>query len=80
MKLDSYQSDDVFDEMFAPDGQPRPSGARFVERLQSLSEGDLQQRQKTADLFLQNMGITFNVYGHRLARKKSGHLISCRES
>lgn len=70
MRLAPYKSDDVFDEMFAPDGHPRPSGKNFVERLLSLSDGDLQQRQKTAELFLQNMGITFNVYGHEAGTEK----------
>ncbi|MCA9014915.1 MAG: circularly permuted type 2 ATP-grasp protein, partial [Planctomycetaceae bacterium] len=70
MRLAPYQSSDSFDEMFAPDGQPRPSGEKFVARLQTLSEGSLQQRQKTADLSLQNMGITFNVYGHEAGTEK----------
>ena len=68
--LASYQSDDVFDEMFAPDGQPRASGAGFVERLEVLDNGNLQQRQKTAELNLQNMGITFNVYSHNAGTEK----------
>lgn len=70
MRIAPYQSKDSFDEMFGPDGQPRPSGAQFVERLQALSDGNLQQRQKTADLCLQNMGITFNVYGHEAGTEK----------
>ena len=44
MRLAPYQTGESFDEMFAPDGQPRPSGEKFVERLQTLSEGSLQQR------------------------------------
>ncbi len=70
MRLAPYQSIDCFDEMFAPDGQPRPSGKKFVERLQTLTEGSLQQRQKAAELSLQNMGITFNVYGHEAGTEK----------
>jgi len=70
MKLASYQSNDIFDEMFAPNGKPRPSGARFVERLESLSDGSLQQRQRAAELSLENMGITFNVYGHAAGTEK----------
>ncbi len=70
MRLDPYLAIDVFDEMFAPDGRPRPSGARFVERLETLSDGSLQQRQKAAELSLRNMGITFNVYGHGAGTEK----------
>ncbi len=35
----------------------------LARRLMSLSDGELQRRQKAADLALLNMGITFNVYG-----------------
>jgi uncharacterized circularly permuted ATP-grasp superfamily protein len=60
----------MYDEMFAADGQPRPSGAQFVERLSTLSEGNLQQRQTAAELSLRNLGITFNVYGHEAGTEK----------
>ncbi|MEZ6046478.1 MAG: circularly permuted type 2 ATP-grasp protein [Planctomycetaceae bacterium] len=70
MQLAPYQSIDSFDEMFDPEGQPRPSAAQFVDRLLSLSDNDLQQRQKAAELSLKNMGITFNVYGHEAGTEK----------
>ncbi len=70
MRVSSYPSAESFDELFAPDGQPRPSGAAFVRRLESLSDGSLQERQKAAEATLQNMGITFNVYGHKAGTEK----------
>lgn len=70
MRLNHYESLDVFDEMFAADGRPRVSGARFVERLESLSDGNLQQRHKAAARSLQDLGITFNVYGHKAGSEK----------
>ncbi|HAW28835.1 MAG TPA: hypothetical protein DCY03_12050, partial [Planctomycetaceae bacterium] len=70
MRLAPYQYSEIFDEMFAPDGSPRASGKLFVERLQNLTEGSLQQRQKAAEIALQNMGITFNVYGHEAGTEK----------
>ncbi len=70
MKLHPYESDHSFDEMFAADGKPRDSGSKFVERLQGLSDGSLQQRQKAAELSLQNLGITFNVYGHEAGTER----------
>ncbi len=70
MNLSAYDAPDVFDEMFAKNGQPRPSGAKFVQRLQSLSQGSLQQRQQAAERSLHNMGITFNVYGHEDGTEK----------
>jgi uncharacterized circularly permuted ATP-grasp superfamily protein len=70
VQISEYCSTDVFDEMFGPDGRPRTCGARFVERLESLADGNLQQRQKAAELSLQNLGITFNVYNHLAGREK----------
>ena len=70
MKLSQYPSSGAYDEMFRSDGQPRPCGAKFVARLQSLSDGSLQQRQQAAELSLQNMGITFNVYGHKAGTER----------
>ncbi len=56
--------------MFDSEGQPRPCGAGFVERLETLSDGSLQQRQQAADKSLHSMGITFNVYGHEAGTEK----------
>ena len=70
MKVSQYDSSGLYDEMFGSDGQPRPCGAKFVERLIALSEGSLQQRQKAAELSLQNMGITFDVYGHEAGTER----------
>ena len=70
MLLAPYPLGVGFDEMFADDGRPRASGERFVRRLETLASGNLQQRQKTAELHLQNMGITFNVYSHEAGTEK----------
>ena len=65
-----YQSDGAYDEIFDDQGQPRPYGERFVQRLESLSDQSLQQRQLAAEANLKNMGITFNVYGHEAGSEK----------
>ncbi len=70
MSIASYTTDNVFDEMFAPDGSPRSSGAAFVERLNSFSGEKLLQRQHAAEQSLLNLGITFNVYGHEKGTEK----------
>ncbi|MBS0263244.1 MAG: circularly permuted type 2 ATP-grasp protein [Planctomycetes bacterium] len=70
MRLDTYQTDNFYDEMFESDGRPRARTARLAERLVSLSEGELQRRQTAADLTLLNMGITFSVYGHAAGTEK----------
>ena len=59
-----------YDEMFDPQGAPRPSSAQFVTRLERLSGTDLRQRQETAELNLHNLGITFTVYGHQDGTEK----------
>src|SRR6266436_2145163 len=70
MRLDSYQTENFYDEMFEPDGRPRSRTARLAERLASLSDGELERRQTAADLTLLNMGITFSVYGHSAGTEK----------
>jgi uncharacterized circularly permuted ATP-grasp superfamily protein len=70
MRVDLYRTESYYDEMFAADGEPRPRGAVLAQRLAALSEGELERRQKAADLALLNMGITFNVYGHEAGTEK----------
>lgn len=65
-----YQTDGFFDEMFLPDGSPRPLTELLAWRLATLSEGELGRRQRAADQALLNMGITFNVYGHEAGTEK----------
>ncbi len=70
IRLDGYDTSGFYDEMFLADGRPRPRAEMLAQRLTSLSEGELQRRQKAADLALLNMGITFNVYGHEAGTEK----------
>ncbi len=70
MDFSLYETVGFYDEIFAADGVPRPHGQLLLERLQGLSDGELQRRQKAADLALLNMGITFNVYGHEAGTEK----------
>ena len=60
--FDVYNTDGFYDEMFAPDGSPRPAAQMLVERIDSFSEGELTRRQIAAEHALLRMGITFNVY------------------
>ncbi len=70
MNFDHYETEGFYDEMYDPHGLPRPRGEHLARRLRSLSAGELQRRQKAADLALLNMGITFNVYGHEAGEEK----------
>ena len=60
--FDGYDTDRFYDEMFAPDGSPRPAAQMLVERIGSFPEGELTRRQIAAEHALLRMGITFNVY------------------
>lgn len=65
MKMDSYCTDGFYDEMFASPGAPRAGAKLLVERLGSLSDGELSRRQMAAERSMLHSGITFNVYGEQ---------------
>ena len=65
-----YDTEGFYDEMFDEAGRPRPCAELIARRLAALSDGELQRRQKAADLALLNMGITFAVYGHQAGTEK----------
>jgi uncharacterized circularly permuted ATP-grasp superfamily protein len=52
-----------YDEMFGPDGAPRPHCVALVEDLRAASAEDLGLRQIEADKAFLTQGITFTVYG-----------------
>ncbi len=62
MDLNSYQTGEFYDELFLPDGTPRSIAATLIEKITSLSLGELQQQQQLAQSTLLRMGVTFNVY------------------
>src|SRR5258706_3485591 len=61
--FDGYQTDGFFDEMFHPDGSPRPHYLALHRRLSGMSGQEFQARCDLADLTLVTQGITFTVYG-----------------
>jgi len=63
LNFDSYDPEDFFDELFEAPGKPRKGALPLVNRMNSLTEGDLIQRQRAAEAMFYKMGITFNVYG-----------------
>lgn len=70
MELQSYDLEGFYDEMFLPDGRVRTEAHLLAQRLAAMSENQIQQRQKAADLAMLNMGITFAVYGHEAGTEK----------
>src|SRR5689334_6075112 len=70
MTFRNYDPEGFFDEMFTPDGQPRPEAQLIVQRIESLAPGELVRRQKAIDRSLLRMGITFAVYGSEQGTEK----------
>lgn len=62
MQFEQYNPGEFYDELFAAQGEPRPEAALLIERINSLSIEELQQRQKAAQQALFKLGVTFNVY------------------
>ena len=60
--FDGYTTDEFYDEMFAPNGSPRPAAQMLMERIEQLPDGELLRRQIAAERVLLQLGITFNVY------------------
>ena len=63
MRFDSYDPGDFYDELFAGKGKPRPEATPLIDRIHSLSEGELKRRQEAAQIALFKQGVTFSVYG-----------------
>ena len=70
MNFAAYQTEGFYDELILPDGTPRPDCRRLIESIETLSDGEFQQRQTAAEHDLMLMGITFNVYGDRRGRER----------
>jgi uncharacterized circularly permuted ATP-grasp superfamily protein len=68
--LDSYKPGPFFDEVFEPDGTPRPHYVPVVRRIKSLSMAEFERRQALAELTSRNQGITFVVYGDDAGQEK----------
>ena len=64
MAWNTYTPDRAYDEMYDGTGTVRPTCREFVKQVESLSGDELQQRHRQAETSLQDLGITFAVYGH----------------
>ena len=70
MNFDHYQTKNFFDELIAPDGQPRRLSMPLIEQINALSPKELRRLQKAAELALYQQGITFSVYGDKKGTEK----------
>lgn len=57
-----YSAGPFFDEMFEPNGRPRPYYARIAHDFGELGKQQFQQRRQVADAAFLLQGITFTVY------------------
>lgn len=62
MRFQSYDPGEFYDELFVAKGQPRPYAVPLIDRINSLSPGDLEIRQEAAKTAMMKLGATFNVY------------------
>jgi len=61
MRFNTYDPEHFYDELFIEKGQPRPAVTPLTARIDSLPEGELQQRQLAAQNALFKSGVTFNI-------------------
>lgn len=70
MDFVSYQPGEFYDELFNPDGTPRPGALQIVKKINELPDEELLRRQEAAEQVLFDLGITFTVYGHEDGTEK----------
>lgn len=64
MKFSTYDPGEFYDELFEGLGRPRRGSALLLRKFASLADGELRKRQQAAErVILNNMGMTFGVYG-----------------
>lgn len=68
--FEGYTTDSFWDEMFTPDGVPRPEAQILVERISQLGLEEVTRRQEAIERSLMRMGITFAVYGDEQGTEK----------
>jgi uncharacterized circularly permuted ATP-grasp superfamily protein len=57
-----YDPGSFYDELIAPNGEPRPCAAAMYESFASMPLGVFEERRQLADLSYLVQGITFTVY------------------
>ncbi len=62
MLMNAYDPENFYDELFLAQGKPRSHSTSLIEWMQKLRIEQLQQHQKTAQIALFKLGVTFNVY------------------
>ena len=61
--MKKYFMDNIYDEMFTPEGEVRPQYQAVLQTFLGLPHEEILRRKRSADLSFLTQGITFNVYG-----------------
>src|SRR5471030_1393179 len=66
----NYTLGKAYDEMFTPDGNPRPPYAALDNRISTLPLEELNRRQQACEQSFLHEGITFTVYSDNQATER----------
>ena len=70
MNFAKYEVGGFYDEVFDPEVKARAEALPLVQAMESLPDGELLTRQRSAERALLQLGITFNVYGDNAGVEK----------
>jgi uncharacterized circularly permuted ATP-grasp superfamily protein len=59
---ESFEDHPFYDELITAKGNARSYARKLIAYINKLDKGELDERQKAADLAIKQMGITFRVY------------------
>ncbi|MCY4262929.1 MAG: circularly permuted type 2 ATP-grasp protein [Candidatus Dadabacteria bacterium] len=62
MHFKNYDTEGFYDEVFKDDGTPYDWTRFLTDKIDSLSDGELLERQQAAEMNLFEMGVTFTLY------------------
>ncbi len=65
MNFKNYDTGGFYDEVFKDNSTPYEWTKFLTDRIESLSDGALLERQKAAEMNLFEMGVTFTLYSER---------------
>lgn len=70
MNLSEYNTEHFYDELFAGDSVPHQEITPLINHINALSPSILARKQKSAELTLLQLGITFSVNNHKRGLEK----------
>ena len=65
MNFKNYDTEGFYDEVFKDNSSPYDWTRFLTDKIESLSDGELIERQKAAEMNLFEMGVTFTLYSEK---------------